>query len=222
MSITFYEVDCDVDRYEYFLVDGDEAWRWGPLGDRHVVANGRSWADDWQPPPVFSFQPRHEEGDFWSFGLGAFGDVFAVRPEAFANGHLELLLGPAGELLPLPHGDRVFRVLNITECIDALDREATVWDRFRVNLDDPDFADLDEFTKEELVADPESVTVDIPRFRLDRLGWQLFKIPETAITKIYYWERSEDGEDEQLRAYCEREGLTGLVFRELYTTECPW
>jgi hypothetical protein len=221
-AITFYEVDTDVDRYQYFVIDGDEAWRWGYGGDRFLVANGRPWADAWAPPPVFSFQPRLPEGDFWGI-LGLGGASMVVRPEALRHGHLEIFLAPAGELLPLPYKGRDFRLLNITECIDALDEANTIWDYplrdayilAEIARDEPDRV----LTEEEIES---SRHVESPRFRLDRLGWQLFKVPETAITQMYYWERSLDGEDEQLRAYCEREGLTGLVFRELYTTDCPW
>lgn len=184
-------------------------------GDINLVFDGR---DVWQPPKVFSFQPRLREGDLCNFGLGGFGNVFAVRPEALEHGHLAKFLESAGELLPLPYEGREFTVLNITECFDALDRERTVY-REPVELDEFELAKLDEIDRQCLEEDDLERVVDEPIFRLDRLRGQLFKVPETAVSKIYYWERSVGGADEQPRRYCDREGLTGLVFREFYSTE---
>lgn len=201
-TITFFDVDADVERFQYFLFeDADEALK--------LVSNGNPWKDHWVPPDVYSFQPRLREGDFWN--LGGVGRCFAVRPEAFETG-VDLFLQPAGELLPLPYQGREFQVLNITECIDALDREQTTWYRY----DDLDEEEFDHGPREVFKPPPR---VEKPAFRLDRLGWQLFKIPETAVTNIYYWERSLDGEEEQFRHFCERHGLTGLTFTEIYTAE---
>lgn len=210
-TITFYEVDTDVELYQYFLLDEGEQ-------PKELVSDGRPWKDIWQPPTVFSFQPRLREGDFWNFGLGAFGTSFAVRPESFERTGVAYYLEGAGELLPLPYQGREFKVLNITECIDALDRERTVW----YDYQDLDPAEAGELADEaaQALAEAEPV-VDKPAFRLDRLGWQLYKLPETAITKIYYWEHSGMAE-EQFRLFCEREGLKGLIFTPIYSTESPW
>jgi len=208
-TITFYDVECDVERYQYFLLEDG-------VRPRGLVSDGRPWTDIWEPPRVFSFQPRLREGDFWRIGLG--GECFAVRPETLGQTSVAIFLQPAGEFLPLPYEGRQFQVLNITECIDALDRERTAWD-FYEDLDLSDLDPLDRKHIEELDTPP---AVRSPVFRLDRLGWQLFKVPETAMTNIYYWERNLDGEEEQFRRYCERHELTGLVFTEIYSTESPW
>jgi hypothetical protein len=204
-TITFYKVETDVERFQYFLLeDASQA--------SYLVANGAPWKEAWMSPSVFSFQPRLREGDFWH--RGGFGACFAVRPEAFETG-LDLFLQPAGELLPLPYQGRKFKVLNVTECIDALDHEQTTW----YDVDHVDDDGFDHGPREVFKPAPR---VEEPVFRLDRLGWQLFKVPETAVTNIYCWEGSLDGEEEQFRRFCEREGLTGLTFTEIYTTECPW
>ena len=51
----------------------------------------------------------------------------------------------------------------------------------------------------------------------DRLGWNVFKVPE--ISESIYARVDDKTEPPQLfLRLVEQEGLTGLVFRELYTT----
>jgi hypothetical protein len=189
MPRTYFEVVSDPDRFQYFLLDDPSAV------DRYTF-DGRPLAKRWRPPSVYSYEPRLPEGDFWDFGLGGFGTTFAVRPEAHSRSGLRQYLSSVGELLPLPYGGRDFAVWNLTHCIDALDRDASSWlhydngERFRVK---------------------------VPRFREDRLGWNVFKVPEIP-ESIYAW---VDDKTEPLQLFVrlvEHEGLTGLTFRELYTT----
>ena len=100
-----------------------------------------------------------------------------------------------GELLALRYKNRTFRVANI-DAIDMLDHDATIWD---ANPADDPLAAIDE-----------------PRFRLDRLGNSLFKIPETAISALYCWEAHDDP-GESFRAFVREETLTGLLFTKLYS-----
>ena len=130
---------------------------------------------------------------------------------------MSLFLERAGELLPLGYKDEQF-ILNITECIDALDRTRSTWHE-PITWPDAKWAALDEDSRSFSVDGNRPPDLAVPAFDQNRFGWQLFKIPETA---MYYWERSEDGADEQFRSYCEREGLNGLEFELIYTTESAW
>lgn len=144
---------------------------------------------------MFSYQPRLPEGDFWSFGLGAFGTVFAIRPELFGRNGLPQFLASVGELLPLPYNGRVFAVWNITECIDALDTKQSEW---------------------LLYDDGGRFRVATPRFRLDRLGWNVFKVPELP-TSIFAWTDDRTERKQLFRNLVDNEQLTGILFRELYS-----
>jgi hypothetical protein len=93
--VTFFEVDTDPDRFQYFLLED------GSVADRYEF-DGRPLSKVWRPPAVYSYQPRLPEGDFWNFGLGAFGEVFAIRPESLDRHELRQYLASVGELLPLP------------------------------------------------------------------------------------------------------------------------
>jgi hypothetical protein len=185
--VSFYHVYTDVDRFQYLLSDDDCDYWFDGRPYRHV----------WTPPTVFSYKPTREEPDFWEFGMGKFGTAWAIRPEAFKSApELQPTIADSGELLPLPVDGRNFTVFNITECIDALDTERTAWRRY----EDGSVADVEK-----------------PVFRIDRLGANLFKVPEDTSLRIYFW---EDGSwQDQFRALVEKAALTGLEFKFLYAED---
>jgi hypothetical protein len=188
VALTFYEMDSDPDRFQYFLLENASA------GD-HYHFDGRPLSQLWRPPAVYSFQPRLPEADFWSFGLGAFGTVFAVRPEALNRRGLRQYLTSVGELLPLPYQGREFAVWNVTECIDALDVEASEWLHY------------DDGTR---------FRVAKPRFRPDRVGWNVFKVPEIS-TSIFAWTDDRTERRQLFKFLVDDEQLTGIVFREIHS-----
>jgi hypothetical protein len=188
VPFTFFEVEADPDRFQYFLLEDASA-----ADDFYF--DGRPLSRIWRAPAVYSYQPRLPEGDFWSFGLGAFGTVFAVRPEALERPGLRQYLESVGELLPLPYDGREFAVWNITECIDALDADASEW----LHYDDGS-----------------RFRVAIPRFRPNRLGWNVFKVPEIS-TSIFAWTDDRTERGQLFRNLVDDEKLTGIVFREVYT-----
>ncbi len=189
--IRIYDVSTDVNRFQYLLPDASTFT---------TVFDGSSRAKTWTPPSVFSLKPTREEPDFMDFGMGGNGAVWAIRPEAFQCApELHHYLYAAGELLPLNYNGRNFQLLNVTEVLNALDTERTTWDYY----DDGTRADIEK-----------------PAFRSDRLSEQLFKIPETALSKIYCWEDTLNTADE-FKAYVERHGLTGLTFDLIEATSRP-
>jgi hypothetical protein len=143
--------------------------------------------------------------------------TICISPEQLEFGYLASFLEPAGELLELTCGSKTYLLLNVTECIDALDADHTTYKT--TPLADLPLDGVDEETLRILARRPRTKRVVDPVFALDRLGWQLFKVPQTAIREMYYWERSEDDEAEQFRLYCERNGLLGLSFEFIYATE---
>jgi hypothetical protein len=187
VPLTFYDVESDPDRFQYFLLED-------PSAADHYHFDGRPLSQVWRPPAVVSYQPHLPEGDFWDFGLGSLGTVFAVRPEALDRPGLRQYLTSVGELLPLLYRDREFAVWNITECIDALDADASEW----LHYDDG-----------------ARFRVATPRFRPDRLGWNVFKVPEIP-TSIFAWIDDRTERKQLFRHLVDDEQLTGLVFREVY------
>jgi hypothetical protein len=186
--LSFYHFFTDVDRFQFFLTDEK---------DLPYYFDGPPYRHLWKPFEVYSYKPRREEPDFWHVWVP--GTAWAIRPEAFeAVPELAVLLGYSGELLALPYEGRAFELFNVTECIDALDKERTVWRYY----DDGDVADVRE-----------------PVFRVDRLGANIFKVPEDSFQRIYFWEG--DDWQSQFRGLVERAGLTGLEFKFLYSEDVP-
>lgn len=187
-KVTFYELASDPDSFQYFLLEDASA------ADRYQF-DGRALLEQWRPPLVSSYQPDLPEGDFSDFGLGAFGTtVFAVRPEVLSRPVIRDYLASVGELLPLPYQGRDFAVWNVTACIDALDRDASSWLHYETG---------------------ERFRVEFPRFRVDRLGPSVFKVPEIP-EAVFLYADNKTGQGEDFKHLVEDQGLTGLVFRELY------
>jgi hypothetical protein len=59
--ITFFDVKPDLDHFQYFLLDERAAEE-----RERLVFDGKPMRNTWRRPPVYSYQPRLEEGDFWA------------------------------------------------------------------------------------------------------------------------------------------------------------
>jgi hypothetical protein len=102
----------------------------------------------------------------------------------------------AGELLPLPHEGREYTVLNVTECINCLDQDASQWS-------------LNPSTGER-------VRLVRYAFHRDRFSESpIFKIPETCRAEVLVVEGLLDPEDE-FRSVVRRAQLRGLIFEQLW------
>jgi len=101
----------------------------------------------------------------------------------------------SGELLPLTYNKENFTVLNVTECVDALDDVNTKWvygkgTRAKIKIA------KHAFHQHRLPETP------------------LFKIPQTSKSRILTVEGMKDPLDE-FKPSVERFGLTGLIFKEI-------
>jgi hypothetical protein len=107
--------------------------------------------------------------------------------------HLEM----AGDLLPLPYEDQEYTILNVTECINCLDHEASEWRH-------------SPFTGQRI--SPLRYVFHPDRFSESTL----FKIPETRRAEILVVEGLHDPEAE-FRYAVEQGNLKGLIFEELWS-----
>ena len=145
------------------------------------------------PPPVFIYEPKLKAGDFFNFD----SDALIANPRATEA--LRTLFEMAGELLPLPYKGEVYAILNVTECIDCVDRERTDWRRT------PDGRILTSGTEKFA-------------FRPTRFSESpIFKFPEDCFG-VYVVEGLLDPEEE-FREIVRREGLKGLEFEEIWSDE---
>ncbi len=99
-------------------------------------------------------------------------------------------------LLPLPFKDKLYHVLNVTECVNVLDDHKTEW------LYENGIGPIKKYA-----------------FHAGRLTEApLFKIPETCRSEILTLEGIKDPEDE-FKGRVERLGLKGLIFEEIWSNE---
>ncbi len=183
-----YEIDYDVDRYQAISVDGDDqftaAWR-RSLG----LEPGKSIMDRWTVPPLYVDRPKLLRPDIFYFVNLAITMILS-KHAIEEVGHLAAM---SGELLPMPFEGEVLQVLNVTEVINCLDHERTVWN--------------------------EVGTAEVPAFHPHRIAEvPVFRIPENNSAVLYCWEGLGE-EALEFKTAVESAGLTGLKFTEVWNTE---
>jgi hypothetical protein len=181
-----YRVRPDVNDYQYFLLEDDSL----ALSEM-LTFDGTPVADKWTAPAVYILEPKLRSGNF--------PDLFSravIVVDEIALETLRGLLEMSGELLPLPHGDKLYHVVNVTGCFNVLDINRTRW---RYEKGRPPI-DHYVFHRKRLTETP------------------LFKIPETCKSEILTCEGLNDPEHE-FKGQVERLGLKGLIFDELWSSE---
>lgn len=183
-----YRVRGEVNDYQALLAHDSDIWKTDALR-----LNGTPRTDGWIPPRVYSDQPRLKTPDIWTL-VGCAGLVF---PEEVI-GPLDVILGRAGELLPLPyHGKNLF-LLNILQDINCLDSDRSRWVG-------------EEHGRRSAVKTYEFHPNRIPESTL-------FKIPETDRAEVLCAEGILDREDE-FKAVVEDAGWKGLRFQLLWESD---
>jgi hypothetical protein len=147
----------------------------------------KQWPDiEW-----FIFNPKRKLGNF--FCLGSNGKI--AFDEMVFNSDLYSLLEMSGEILPIKLGATNLYILNVLECVNALNDKKTKW------------AIYEDGTKGRILE---------YSFYESRLSESpLFKIPETSKAEILTC--SHDYDDDFINLYREL-GFTGLVFDEIYSS----
>lgn len=145
----------------------------------------------WRPLRLYEEHARRKRGNF----ARSWGGGFIVDSRAIAA--LQPILGDKCEFLPmLPFNGETLYLMNLLICIDGLDRERT------------------EFAVDE-ASDTKLSRVTKYRFNRDRLSnAALFKLPR----RVGFFATIGTAHAElEFKPLVEREGLTGLLFRELWS-----
>lgn len=182
-----YRVLPDVNRFQSMTPEDAQIWN----SDR-LTFDGLPKKKDWLPPDLFVLHPKLKKGDFFHLCPGTL---------VLNEGAIEILLEyleMSGELLPVRCEGEEYTVINVTECINVLNRAETDWvygsstgKRIRIR----NYA-----------------------FYADRLTeTPLFKIPETARGEILTATGLKDQEDE-FKFNVESRGLKGLLFEKIWSS----
>lgn len=180
-----HRIIADVNHYQSLSVENAGTW------------HDAQWSFDcspkmakWESPRLFVLHPKLKRGNFFYLSPGA------IAIDLAAISQLQDLLEMSGELLPINDGGIGCSLLNVTECINALDDDGTEW----------------------AYGKSTGARLRIQRyaFHANRLTeTPLFKIPETCKSEILTVEGRKDPEDE-FKYRVEKAGLTGLVFEEIW------
>lgn len=178
-----YRVVADVNEFQYLMLQ-DESLELSET----TTFDGTPKAAKWSSPEVFIYKPNHKKGNFPDFWATS---TLVVDETALEQ--LRDLLEMSGELLPLRYKSSLYHILNVTQCINALDEHKTEW-----------------------FYEKESGPIKKYVFHANRLAeTPLFKIPQTCKSEILTVEGLKDPDDE-FKGRIERLGLKGLNFVEVW------
>lgn len=153
-----YRFENDVNRYQCFFTEDEN-------DEVKLMTDCTPLASTWEPPPVYIYMPRLKAGDLYNFHGGSL--IFSPAATEKLRSFLEM----AGELLPLPFESQVYTLLNVTECINCLDRKNTKW-RYA----------------------EDSWPIDHYAFHRNRFSESdIFKIPETCNVEVLVLDREDGG-----------------------------
>lgn len=182
-----YNVATDITNYKWLLPEVDES-QILELNTFDCTPRFHRWV----PPKVIEYDEERKGGDFAYYHPA----VLLAAPNAAMK--VRHFFERAGELLPLWFDGDQYTLLNVTECVNALNDEKTDWLRA-----------------------PDGSKVEIRRhsFNPSKLSdSSLFKIPETCRGSVLTWEKDASPESE-FKAFVEVNGLTGLLFDLLWDSE---
>ncbi len=186
--VTVYDISIDVSNYQWVVTSDAAAWRTGLLefdcSPKEAI---------WNPPKFYVDNPKRKKGNFFHVGAG----MLAFDQKVKADVDVLAILEGAGEILPieLETGETLF-LLNVLDCVNALDREKTVYRR----------------------GIPSGTIIGVTKYVFHKERFHIspiFKVPETSKCTILV---RDDGTDElNFRRLILDRGYTGLIFEELWS-----
>ncbi len=188
--MTIYNIESDANSIQWIIPEIDDE-----LFLDLTTFDCKPKLPEWPSVKWYIHNPKSKKGDFYTLGV----DGALVFNEKVYDSDLAGLLEMAGEILPvqLEDGTQLY-ILNVLECVNALDKEKTTWHLY----DDGSKRSIKDFV-----------------FHSNRITESsLFKIPETSKIDILVYSGVKDPEDEFKTLY-EKLGFTGLTFKELYSSE---
>jgi hypothetical protein len=180
-------IEVDVNEYQSVYLSDADAWS---LDQMTFDCSPR--LDGWDAPEVYVLHPKKKRGDFFGFGEGI-GTIVITES---TRDKLADLLEMSAECLPLRCGNETLYVVNVIECVNALDESRSKRDVY-----------------------PDGSPARILEFAFHSRRFTetpLFKIPETCKIHILTIEGMKD-QDDEFKGRVESLGLQGLEFDLLWS-----
>lgn len=182
-----YRIIPDVNDFQSIALNDESLWQTDMF-----TFDCKSKTKVWLSPKTYVLNPKLKEGDFPYLCPGA----LVVRENAI-NKILEYF-EMSGELLPLTLESNTLSILNVLECINALNKEETEW----------------KFSNRT----GKKLRILKYSFHLNRIPEApLFKIPETSKSEILTYSGVKDPDDEFITVY-KKTGLKGLRFEKIWSS----
>lgn len=187
--LTVYRIEVNVNRYQMILPVSEEF-----VSDERFDFNGTKKLSAWESEIFYVDNPLQDECDFFSLTNSSAFACTSKAVEVFSK----FWMGSA-ELLPilLENGKELF-IVNVIDCVNALDHSKTVYDFY------------DDGTRSNRIIQYS--------FKGDRFHESsIFKVPETAQSEILTYQGIKRPEDEFYYNYL-NSGLNGLTFSKIFST----
>lgn len=174
------------------LFAADAVWRF--IGDGGAL-QGVPF-NKWKQQTFYIDKPLYPRPNFFNIDPAAF--VCDERARELAAEPLEM----SGEFLPIKvEGEKgKFWIYNCTNCINVVDTKKSKYWKFG--------------------PEPDDRQMDHPAFFASRFGEEsIFKIPEDRATLLYCAETTGDADDGEFKALVEKNGLTGIEFKLVWSDD---
>lgn len=159
----------------------------GQPGDEPGILNGTPLPDEWIPPRFYIPYPTKSAPAIWPVPDFA---AFAIQEDSKSFELLVRFIHQSCQLIPVDCDGRELLLVHVVEVLNCLDRSNSSMMPTQTHVLQYAFH--------------------------HRFEWTLFKIPETCRHEILCWELTGEPHDE-FRATIVRCGLTGLLFREIWS-----
>jgi hypothetical protein len=139
----------------------------------------------------YVFNPKQNKANFFTIGIGGVlvFDKHVYESQVYSS--LEM----AGEIIPISIGDETLYILNVLECVNALNKSKSKWD---------------------IYPNGQKGRILQYSFYKDRVSEStIFKIPETAATEVFAYSDLKEPIDEFYYQY-HKEEFTGLSFEVVF------
>lgn len=183
-----FRIHLNSNEFQCFLPADDAVWQ-----NDAMKMDCRPKLATWKAPEIYIQNPKAKRGNFFHFCSGA------LVIDQMATEGLRTVLEWAGELLPLEHEGIPYCLLNVLECVNCLDNQATEW----------------------VIGKKTGAKIRISKYCFDKRRLSessIFKIPETAAAEVLCVSGLKDPDDE-FKAQVEANGFEGLLFEKLWSDQ---
>lgn len=182
-----FEIDFAVNDYQQLNFESEKR---GRLPD--IQFDGKSLKRRWKTPNMWVYRPKLKVPDLWAISIPG---AMVASPEAFSR--VGEFFEMAGEVLPIAFKEKTWNLLNVTECVDALNHAKCEW----------------LLTDEGERVYPMKYAFYIPALPESTI----FKVPEVSPLLLTHEDKGDP--ETEFKAACEKHKIKGIKFTLLWSSK---